>query len=114
MALNLHSHPELARASQDVETAPNREPQNSVHYGRGGAANVARMSDEAKAGARERNEKRRRSEATGVVGQFGRETKEKEKEKEGAENDKGKGKNLVEKGFAKLTRVMSSNGQPNK
>jgi len=74
------------------------------------------MSDEAKAGARERNDKRRRSEATGVVGQFGRETKEKENEgAEGrAENDKGKGKNLVEKGFERLTRVMSSNGQPKK
>lgn len=115
MALNLHSHPELARAAQDVETYPSLgllEPETSVHYGRGGAANVARLSSEAKAGARERNERRRRSEATGVVGQFGRETREKdsaaEKEKE---KEKGKGKNMLEKGFAKLTRTISSTGK---
>lgn len=114
MALNLHSHPEFARAAQDVETYPSLgllEPETSVHYGRGGAANVARLSSEAKAGAKERNDKRRRSEATGVVGQFGRETREKEAAAE-KEKEKGKGKNMLEKGFAKLTRTISSTGKP--
>lgn len=116
MALNLHSHPELARASQDVETPPMRirEQENSVHYGRGGAANVAHLSDDAKWAAKNRNEKRRRSEASGVVGQFGKETKEKEAAEGEAAGDKAKGKNFVEKGLHKLTRVMSSNGQPKK
>jgi len=115
MALNLHTHPELARAAQDVD-APQmlgREPENSVHYGRGGAANVAHMTNEAKASARARNEGRRRSEASGVVGQFGKEQKENEAA-ENADKEKAKSKNVVEKGFEKLTRVLSSNGQDRK
>lgn len=122
MALNLHSHPELARAAQDVDAVPilGREPENSVHYGRGGAANVAVMSKEAKAGARARNESRRRSEAAGQVGQFGREMreqeqKEKEKDKEGkADSDKegeGKSKNFMAQGFAKLSKAMGAGGK---
>jgi len=115
MALNLHTQPELARAAQDVD-APQmlgREPENSVHYGRGGAANVAHMTSEAKASARARNEGRRKSEATGVVGQFGKEQREKQAT-EDADRERAKSKNAVEKGFEKLTRVLSSNGQTKK
>lgn len=117
MALNLHSHPELARASQDVSAVPvlGREPENSVHYGRGGAANVAHMSKEAKAGARARNASRRRSEATGQVGQLGKELREQQEAQDkaaaaaaagGDKAGEGKSKGI----FAKLTRALSSNG----
>lgn len=40
MARNDPEHPEVARAAQDVEGAPQPEPAGPKHYGRGGAANV--------------------------------------------------------------------------
>lgn len=54
MARNDPQHPEIARAAQDVEGAPQPEAHGPKHYGRGGAANVIddeaaqRKSDEAK------------------------------------------------------------------
>ena len=117
MALNLHSHPELARAAQDVEMPPilGREPEHGVHYGRGGAANFAPMTSEARAIARDRNDRRRRSEASGTVGAFGKEQKEKvASEAADKEREKAKNKNVVQQGFEKLTRVMSSTGQSKK
>lgn len=42
MARNDPNHPELARASQDVEVPPHREADGPHHFGRGGAANVAK------------------------------------------------------------------------
>ncbi|KAF2280832.1 uncharacterized protein EI97DRAFT_9390 [Westerdykella ornata] len=46
MARNDPAHPEIARASQDVEAPPHREPEGPHHFGRGGAANVATTSPE--------------------------------------------------------------------
>jgi hypothetical protein len=42
MAKNDPSHPEVARASQDVVPPAPREPESSFHIGRGGAANIAK------------------------------------------------------------------------
>jgi hypothetical protein len=44
MARNDPKHPELARASQDVEAPPHRETDGPHHFGRGGAANVAKAN----------------------------------------------------------------------
>lgn len=41
IAKNDPTRPEIARAAQDVEGPPPREPEGKVHYGRGGAANIA-------------------------------------------------------------------------
>ncbi len=46
MAKDDPSHPEIARASQDVEPVEQREPQGSFHVGRGGAANIGKSSEE--------------------------------------------------------------------
>jgi hypothetical protein len=46
MARNDPLHPELARASQDVEAPAHREKDGPHHYGRGGAANIAKMTPE--------------------------------------------------------------------
>lgn len=46
MALNDPERPDLARAAQDVDAAPQPEPQGPKHYGRGGAANVIGGQDE--------------------------------------------------------------------
>ncbi|KAF2740438.1 hypothetical protein EJ04DRAFT_210837 [Polyplosphaeria fusca] len=40
IAKNDPLHPELARASQDVEAPQHREQSGPTHFGRGGAANV--------------------------------------------------------------------------
>ncbi|KAF2405566.1 hypothetical protein EJ06DRAFT_518504 [Trichodelitschia bisporula] len=49
MARNDPAHPEIARLAQDVE-APvvQRENETAVHYGRGGAANIARVEEPTK------------------------------------------------------------------
>jgi hypothetical protein len=60
MARNLPEFPELARASQDVEAPSHREPTGAHHYGRGGAANIAKVTEEEKRVAEEHN--RRKSE----------------------------------------------------
>jgi hypothetical protein len=46
MAKNDPNHPEIARASQDVNAPVQREPDASFHVGRGGAANYASRSGE--------------------------------------------------------------------
>lgn len=46
MAKNDPQHPEIARASQDVEPIPKNERSGSFHFGRGGAANVANAESE--------------------------------------------------------------------
>ncbi|KAF1984645.1 hypothetical protein K402DRAFT_395660 [Aulographum hederae CBS 113979] len=43
MAKNDPQHPEIARASQDVEGVVPQEPEGAIHYGRGGAANVTHV-----------------------------------------------------------------------
>ncbi len=48
MAKNDPNHPEIARAAQDVEAPAHREPDGPHHYGRGGAANIAKLSEEEK------------------------------------------------------------------
>ncbi|KAF2109050.1 hypothetical protein BDV96DRAFT_503376 [Lophiotrema nucula] len=54
LAKNDPLHPEIARASQDVDAPHHREPEGPHHYGRGGAANIItsdntqRKSDDAK------------------------------------------------------------------
>lgn len=45
MAKNDPNHPEIARASQDVEPVPKTERSGSFHVGRGGAANIAKSDD---------------------------------------------------------------------
>jgi len=48
MAKNDPKHPEIARASQDVEPVPKTERSGSFHVGRGGAANIAKTEDGSK------------------------------------------------------------------
>jgi len=55
IARNDPHHPELARAAQDVEAPIKRDPEGPHHYGRGGAANVAVLSDEEVRAAKESN-----------------------------------------------------------
>ncbi|KAF2176684.1 hypothetical protein K469DRAFT_440084, partial [Zopfia rhizophila CBS 207.26] len=56
MARNDPNHPEIARASQDVDTPVHREQEGPHHFGRGGAANIAKPSDEEARLARENNQ----------------------------------------------------------
>jgi hypothetical protein len=58
MAKNDPDHPEVARRAQDVEAPVHREPEGNFHYGRGGAANVAKPAEE-EAKARKSVEERR-------------------------------------------------------
>ncbi|KAF1950679.1 hypothetical protein CC80DRAFT_426312 [Byssothecium circinans] len=58
MARNDPKFPEIARASQDVEAPLHREPEGPHHYGRGGAANVAKPTEEEKRAAQEHNQRR--------------------------------------------------------
>ncbi|KAF2749636.1 hypothetical protein M011DRAFT_397576 [Sporormia fimetaria CBS 119925] len=74
MARNDPLHPEIARASQDVEAPPHREPEGVHFIGRGGGGNVSK-----KEGTKE-----------GVV-------VDKEGREEGRKSGEGKG-GLVEKG----------------
>lgn len=98
MASNDPTNPSLARQAQDVEAPVGiaREPENTFRYGRGGAANIAQLTEEEIAGAKSRNEQRRKSAAEGVVGQFGKEEKSKKDQK-----------NVVEKGIHKFIRTVS-------
>lgn len=83
MARNDLSHPEIARASQDVDAPVPREYEGPHHFGRGGAANVAKPTEEEAHLAHEHNQ--RRSE---------------ELRREGGEHHKGlvdKGKDLLSK-----------------
>jgi hypothetical protein len=57
MARNDPNHPEVARASQDVEAPLKRENEGPHHYGRGGAANVAKLTPEEKRAAEEHKQK---------------------------------------------------------
>jgi Protein of unknown function (DUF3602) len=56
MAKNDPAHPEIARASQDVEAPAYRETEEPFHFGRGGAANVtgSKPSEEGRARSKER------------------------------------------------------------
>lgn len=49
MAKNDPARPEVARAAQDVEAPAHREPEGPHHYGRGGAANIAKTEEEKRA-----------------------------------------------------------------
>ncbi|OCK84139.1 hypothetical protein K432DRAFT_378887 [Lepidopterella palustris CBS 459.81] len=55
IAKNDPRHPEIARASQDVDSPVFREHEGPHHYGRGGAANVAKPSEEEARIAKENN-----------------------------------------------------------
>jgi len=57
MARNDPNRPELARASQDVEAPVHREKEGPHHYGRGGAANVAKLTPEETRAAEEQQRK---------------------------------------------------------
>lgn len=48
---------ENARKAQDVDAPAHREPEDAFHYGRGGAANVAKLSEEQKRQAHEKNQR---------------------------------------------------------
>lgn len=84
MASNDPSNPKLARQAQDVEISASaiREPEADFHYGRGGAANVAKLPKEELEANKARNKVRRESFAA-----------EKEQKKGIAE----KGKEMLEK-----------------
>ncbi|PVH96008.1 hypothetical protein DM02DRAFT_536184 [Periconia macrospinosa] len=56
MARNDPNFPEIARASQDVEPVAHREHDGPHHYGRGGAANVARAQGPPNSEERKRRE----------------------------------------------------------
>ena len=59
MARNDPAHPELARASQDVDAPPiHRDPEGPHHYGRGGAANIAKPTEEEVRTAKESNRRK--------------------------------------------------------
>lgn len=53
MAHNDPSHPELARAAQDVEHPPEPEAMPRKHFGRGGAANVVGQDGQVEEARRE-------------------------------------------------------------
>lgn len=58
IARNDLRHPELARASQDVDAPVHREPEGPHHFGRGGAANIISPSSEEARLARENNQRK--------------------------------------------------------
>ncbi|KAH7132429.1 hypothetical protein B0J11DRAFT_503598 [Dendryphion nanum] len=58
IAKNDPLHPELARASQDVNAPVHREPEGPHHFGRGGAANIVSPSVEEARLAREKNQRK--------------------------------------------------------
>ncbi|KAJ4301124.1 hypothetical protein N0V90_003214 [Kalmusia sp. IMI 367209] len=58
MAKNDPNRPEIARARQDVEAPTHREPEGPHHYGRGGAANIATLTEEEKRAAHEHNQRK--------------------------------------------------------
>ncbi|KAK7534392.1 hypothetical protein IWX49DRAFT_302346 [Phyllosticta citricarpa] len=60
MAKNDPAHPEIARAAQDVEAPAHahREPEGNFHFGRGGAANVTKLTDDEALEAKRHNEQR--------------------------------------------------------
>jgi hypothetical protein len=78
MARNDPNHPELARASQDVEAHAHRDPEGPFHYGRGGA-NVAKPTPEETRTAHDAN-KRKSEEARREDGVAGKGLVEKGKE----------------------------------
>jgi len=60
MAANDLTNPSLARAAQDLDAPVSafKEPESHVHVGRGGAANVAKLSEEEAKVNRGRNQDR--------------------------------------------------------
>lgn len=70
MASNDPNRPEIARASQDVDAPTHREPAGPQHFGRGGAANISKTTEETENNQRKSGEPRRESfgaEAKGLV-----------------------------------------------
>lgn len=58
MARNDPQHPELARAAQDVDAPIHRDHEGPHHFGRGGAANIRKPTEEEARIARETNERK--------------------------------------------------------
>ncbi|KAF2474757.1 uncharacterized protein BDR25DRAFT_301398 [Lindgomyces ingoldianus] len=58
IAKNDPMHPELARASQDVDAPIHRDFEGPHHFGRGGAANIVTPSEEEVRIAREQNQRK--------------------------------------------------------
>lgn len=79
MAKNDPNRPEIARAAQDIEAPAHREPEGPKHYGRGGAANIAKLSEEEKRTAQE-HKQRKSEEARRVEGVAGKGLVDKGKE----------------------------------
>jgi hypothetical protein len=99
MAKNDPSRPELARAAQDVEAPALREPEGPHHYGRGGAANIARTEEETRvAGAAAGGEQKR-------SGEKKRSGEQKERRSEEARREGGKEKGIVDKGMEFLQKL---------
>jgi hypothetical protein len=76
MARNDPSHPEVARASQDVLPPAHREPEASFHIGRGGAANIAKPSPGEKEAAKQTKQRREKEAEEAVLVQRGKEVLE--------------------------------------
>lgn len=78
---------ENARKAQDVDDPIHREPEDAFHFGRGGAANVGKVSEEQRRLAHEKNQQK----SNGIARQSNSDEKglaEKIKEKVGLGNKK--------------------------
>lgn len=96
MAKNDPSRPEVARAAQDVEAPAHREPEGRHHYGRGGAANIAKTEEEKRAAtAAAGPEKEKKS--SGEKKRLSGETKERSEEGKADKGIVDKGKEFLQK-----------------
>ncbi|KAL5389666.1 hypothetical protein DPSP01_002161 [Paraphaeosphaeria sporulosa] len=102
MAKNDPARPEVARAAQDVEAPAHREPDGPHHYGRGGAANIAKMEEEkraARVAAGTEKDKKPSGEKKRASGEM-KERKSEEVRREDGRAEKGivdKGKEFLQK-----------------
>lgn len=98
MAKNDPNRPEVARAAQDVEAPAHREPEGRHHYGRGGAANIAKTDEEEKKRASGEHKERK------TVDQKKRLSGE-QKERNSDEVRRQEGKGIVDKGKEFLQKL---------
>ncbi|KAF2440838.1 hypothetical protein P171DRAFT_488428 [Karstenula rhodostoma CBS 690.94] len=99
MAKNDPAHPELARAAQDVEAPTHRDADGPHHYGRGGAANIAKIEEEKRVARVAAGTEKSSGEKKRASGEP-RERKSEDGRREAGRADKGivdKGKELLHK-----------------
>ena len=101
MAKNDPARPEIARAAQDVEAPAHREQDGPHHYGRGGAANIAVVSEEERRrGAGEKEREKEGGNGNGNMNGSGNGSGGRKSGEEGAARERGfvdKGKELLQK-----------------